>query len=111
MGPNPGPLDGRGLVKVRHVGTGLLMVTRRAVLRMIEAHPELAYENQLRGNRIEHALFNQLLRDRKFLGEDYSFSQRWVDLGGSIWLLADATIVHNGPVALTGNYFAAAQEP
>lgn len=44
------------------------------------------------------ALFQLIIRDRHLYGEDRSFAQRWLDIGGEIWMyLGDGTpIAHHG---------------
>ena len=45
-----------------------------------------------------------MVRNEHSFGEDMSFCQRWRDLGGDIWLLADAPLGHEGPMYIDGNY-------
>jgi hypothetical protein len=73
------------------VGTGFLSLSRKCLERMVEAHPETAYED---GGLI-HALFDFEIHGGRYWGEDYTFCRKWKALGGGIWLLP-ADIGHIG---------------
>ncbi len=51
------------------------------------------------------ALFQLLIRDRHLYGEDRSFAQRWLDIGGEVWMYVGAgtPIPHHGDHAYQGN--------
>ncbi len=100
-----------GFTKVRYAGTGFLMIKRQALVKMIEAHPELRYtrENQaedpLKGSKWRSALFNCLVDKETgvYLSEDYSFCRRWRDLGGEIWVDLTSHLAHTGTMTFYGN--------
>ena len=82
-----------GLLKVEAVGTGFLMVSREAVLKMFAAYPELKIDdwNVARSERPHlYDLFKDLYYDdpelefggRRRDGEDFSFCHRWRAIGG-----------------------------
>lgn len=79
-----------GMMRVERVGMGFTMITRGALEKMIERHPELAFVDSIDG--AEHkttALFQLMLTGRDLLSEDFSFCRRWRDLGGDIWIVLD----------------------
>lgn len=51
------------------------------------------------------ALFQLLIRDRHLYGEDRSFAQRWLDIGGDVWMYVGpgTPIPHHGDHAYQGN--------
>lgn len=95
-----------GALLATHVPGGFLKLTRAAVNRFVEAYPELLY-----GERCNpHVdLFNHGAIEWAWFSEDYAFSKRWRDAGGSIWLLPELEIDHYGgspgeEVAYPGNF-------
>jgi hypothetical protein len=84
-------------------GTGLMLIRRSVLMRMIDAYPELMLpldDDQARifpGRDRLSALFNELTTpDGKLLGEDLSFCQRWRAIGGEIHGCAWFKIRHLG---------------
>jgi hypothetical protein len=101
------------LVEVIDAGTGFMMIKREVILKMQEAHPELHYVGDLRGDEYRKDLigredYRQKLKENlyslfdtshdeeannNYLSEDYTFCRRWQKIGGKIWL--DTTIKLN----------------
>lgn len=102
--------DARGYPQVRKDGAmradkvpaGFLKVTRHAVRQFMRAYPELVYGDP------EHPsvdLFNHGAYKGVWYGEDYSFSRRWIECGGQIWLVPDLNLTHYAAeVAYPGNF-------
>jgi hypothetical protein len=100
-----------GFVSVRYAGTGFLLISRAAIIRLCEAHPELQYTaidvqaDSQTGTLNRFALFDTFIEPetRTSLSEDYSFCRRWTDLGGEIWLDMQSTLTHTGSFTFVGN--------
>ena len=100
-----------GLIEVHDAGTGFMMIKREAILKLIAAHPEIKYNNdvQMPGNdHLKdhfHALFDTGIdpKDRRYLSEDYLFCRRWQALGGEIWLDPSISLNHYGSFCFQGN--------
>lgn len=100
-----------GFISVRYAGTGFLMISRSALERLCEAHPELQYStidhvpDPQPGTSNRFALFDPMIEPetRKSLSEDYAFCRRWTDLGGEIWLDTKSKLTHTGPMTFAGN--------
>lgn len=90
-----------GLLEVAGVPGGFLRVTRNALLKMTEAHPELIYDHKTEGKPIV-GLFEPYRIGRKKLSEDYSFCQRWRDLGGKVWVDPMISMSHTGNKTFSG---------
>jgi hypothetical protein len=93
----------------RYCGTGFMLMKRRAIERLIEAHPESAYEAAHvyapTASRLpSYALFECMIDPvtRTYLSEDFAFCQRWRDLGGKIWLDVEGSLTHTGPHHFVG---------
>lgn len=99
-----------GLIKLHDAGTGFMMISRQAILKMLKAYPELKYNNDvaLGGQDLGdnfYALFDTMIDpiDRRYLSEDYTFCRRWQEIGGDIWLDPSISLNHYGHFRFTGN--------
>ncbi len=94
-------MDESGLIEVTSIGLAFSVLRRSLVEKMVAAYPQLVYESE-EGLEIP-GLFLPVLQDRKLYGEDLSFCYRWKEIGGKIWVLANAPICHTGPSTFEGN--------
>lgn len=95
-----------GCVPVDMLGTGFLMVTRRAVMKIIKAMPETYYRaGRWMDNpgRAEWHLFADKVRGIDHLSEDFEFCKRWQDVGGKVYLQPDISFIHYGEMPFTGS--------
>ncbi len=100
-----------GFATARYAGTGLQLLKRCVLQRMVAGHPELRFRavHTLAGAqpRSENlcALFDPEI-DREtgaYLSEDYAFCRRWRALGGDIWLDLRSRITHVGTDQFRGD--------
>ncbi|WP_395672966.1 hypothetical protein [Phenylobacterium sp.] len=91
-----------GIARVAYGGTGFLMISRPAMQRIADAHPELKARLD-DGEAV--MVFDTLLEPEtgEYLSEDYAFCRRWRDLGGEIWADMEARLTHVGHAAYTGS--------
>lgn len=97
-----------GLIALKDAGTGFMMIKRECIEKLMKAHPELQYNNDLNVDKSidkwSYALFDTKIdSDRRYLSEDYTFCRRWQALGGSIWLDPFINLNHFGFSAFPGN--------
>ena len=98
-----------GLIRLHDGATGFMMIKREALDKMIEAYPDLKYNNDLNTpqelNPHFYAFFDTMIdpKDKRYLSEDYCFSRRWQDLGGEIWLDPSISLNHYGSFNFQGN--------
>lgn len=99
-----------GLIKLHDAGTGFMMIKREAILKMIEKHPELKYNNDVQMGNVDlkdnfHALFDTMIDpvDKRYLSEDYTFCRRWQAMGGEIYLDPSISLNHYGSFCFQGN--------
>jgi len=97
------------LVKLKDAGTGFMCIQRETIKKMMEAHPELKYKNDINvDNKFEpfmYALFDTMIdpESRRYLSEDYTFCRRWQNLGGDVWLDPRTALNHIGHYTFRGN--------
>ena len=83
-----------GFVKVSNIATGFLLIQKEAILELVEHYPNQKYHNDCEGYDSEetrnnfYTFFDTLVHpvSKRYLSEDYAFSQKWIDIGGEIWL-------------------------
>lgn len=102
MDRNRQPSFDSGLKQMLWLSSGCWCIHRSAIQKMVESYPELTYDgdDNMAGQKI-YGLYIPMLKTihlkdgdvKKYLSEDWSFSQRWRDLGGQIF--ADTSIVLN----------------
>ena len=98
-----------GLIRLHDGATGFMMIKREVIDKMIAAYPDLKYNNDLNTppelNPHFYAFFDTMIdpKDRRYLSEDYTFSRRWQDIGGEIWLDPSISLNHYGSFNFQGN--------
>ena len=99
-----------GLIKLHDAGTGFMMISRAAILKMIKAYPEFKYNNDVNINNADlkdhfYSLFDTMIDpvDRRYLSEDYTFCRRWQEIGGDVWLDPSISLNHYGHFCFQGN--------
>ena len=98
-----------GVIKLHDGATGFMMIMREAIDKMIAAYPDLKYNNDLNTppdlQDFFYAFFDTMIdpKDRRYLSEDYTFSRRWQDIGGDIWLDPTISLNHYGSFNFQGN--------
>jgi hypothetical protein len=98
-----------GLISLKDAGTGFMMIKRNVIEKMMEAHPELQYNNDINVDKVldkyTYALFDTIIdgEARRYLSEDYTFCRRWQNMGGQIWLDPSIVLNHYGSYAYRGN--------
>lgn len=98
-----------GLIRLHDGATGFMMINRTAIDKMIEKYPDLKYNNDLNTppelNPHFYAFFDTAIdpKDKRYLSEDYTFSRRWQDIGGDIWLDPSISLNHYGSFNFQGN--------
>jgi hypothetical protein len=96
--------EATGLIRVKSVGTGFMMISRRCLERMAKAYEAKAYHDvQDPGEMIPQVFWFDVI-DNEMVGEDFTFCARWRQMGGEIWIDPTVTMSHVGSKAYIGNY-------
>ena len=99
-----------GYMKVAYIATGFMLLTRNVLESMVQSFPELKYENDVPGYNLGHnqdnfySVFDCIIdpKSRRYLSEDYAFCNRWIKLGGDIWLDVSCSLNHAGTYDFKG---------
>jgi len=107
-----------GFVKVMNIGTGFLMIKKKAIRKMIEKYPNDTYMNDISGYDSDQTKGNFYLffdtmvhpETRRYLSEDYAFCHKWMNCGGSIWMDLFSPLTHSGNFNYQGNVISALKD-
>lgn len=93
----------RGAMSVYDAGTGFMLIKREVFIKLIEAYPDLKYNDDTGGLTAEemnwtYAFFNSYVDPVKhrFLSEDYGFCRYWQEIGGKVWTDPSIEMIHLG---------------
>ncbi|WP_075215627.1 hypothetical protein [Mongoliimonas terrestris] len=102
-----GAANNAGLIPARQTGSGLLLIRRDALETMRLFCPSLTLKAPNGGRPAGFVRFFAPRRSPEgvLLGEDLSFTSRWVEeCHGELWVATDALVTHAGTRVVTGNY-------
>jgi len=90
------------------MGTGFLMFKRAVYEKLIAAHPETKYVDDVGlGKQFEpmmYSIFDCKIDERgHYLSEDWLFCRRWQELGGEIWAHSKVLLNHVGHYEYAGD--------
>jgi hypothetical protein len=90
------------------MGTGFLLFKRSVYEKLIQAHPETKYVDDIGlGKQYEpmmYAIFDCVIDHRgHYLSEDWTFCRRWQALGGEIWAHSKTLLNHVGHYEFQGD--------
>lgn len=87
-----------GCLEVQDAGTGFMLVSRTALLRLMQAHPELVHTSMSASDRDEPlwALYDTGVADGVYQSEDFMFCRHWQQLGGKVYVHVPSTFRHYG---------------
>jgi hypothetical protein len=90
------------------MGTGFLLFKRGVYEKLIQAHPETKYVDDIGlGKQYEpmmYAIFDTVIDHRgHYLSEDWTFCRRWQALGGEIWAHSKVLLNHSGHYEFAGD--------
>lgn len=100
-----------GLIKVKHMATGFMMLRRDTLEKMMYAFPSTKYTDNvgfLQGeqNKYAYALFDCGVEEGHYMSEDWMFCNRWRKLGGDVFYDIHICLTHTGPEDFRGAYVA-----
>jgi hypothetical protein len=96
-------MDRMGLVKVKRVGTGFIMIQRIVFETMRDAHPEWKYMDQNTGKMLQ-SFFDFKSTPDGYVGEDYVFCDRAHEHGFTAWVDPTIKLGHMGVMEYEGSF-------
>ena len=93
-------MDAQRLMEVERVGTGFMRLRRDCLEKMVAAHASLRLKNPLAQDDAHfYALFDTTIVDGQFIGEDFTFCDRWRAIGGQVLIDPTINMAHHGAAA------------
>jgi hypothetical protein len=100
-------------MEVTDAPTGCMLIKRSVIEKMIEAYPDkkIVQKTIINGQYVEKPNmwnFFDTTHDpveKTFLGEDFSFCQLWIKLGGKCHAYINDSIVHVGEHQYQGRFY------
>jgi hypothetical protein len=96
-------MNGMGLVRAKRVATAFMMVRRDVFETLNEAHPEWRYYDE-RSERTVPCMFDFMLTEEGYIGEDYLFCDRAREHGFDIWVDPTIKLGHMGVQEYEGEF-------
>lgn len=97
------------VVRVSESGTGLMLIKREVLEKMMESFPENYYYSDHSADvfagreKKMFAFFRTTIKDNRYLSEDYYFCHKWREIGGDVWLFPWALTTHYGTYGFQGS--------
>jgi hypothetical protein len=91
-----------GLIELKDAGTGFMLIKREVIEKIIDANPQIAYQDDESGETW-HAVFDCEISEGRYLSEDYTFCRRWQRLDGKVWLDPKVVLNHQGTHTFRGH--------
>ena len=97
-----------GLIKLKDAATGFMLIKREVFLKMMDAYPELYFNNDLdlpaEESKYTYLFFDAMHEQatKRYLSEDYAFCRRWQKIGGEVWLDPLIKLDHIGHFTFPG---------
>jgi len=90
------------------MGTGFLLFKRHVYEKLIAAHPECKYVDDIGlGKQYEpmmYSIFDTIIDEKgHYLSEDWTFCRRWQAIGGEIWAHSKTLLNHVGHYEFAGD--------
>jgi hypothetical protein len=92
-----------GLLEVLGVPAGFLKLTRAQLEAMVKQYADSEFYVENAPQQRAWALFADYRVGKFKMGEDYSFCQRWTDMGGKVWIDPEINMGHCGYKTFSGS--------
>jgi hypothetical protein len=96
-------MDARGLVKAQRVATAFMMIRREVITSYVEQNPARQYFDG-RLKKTVPCIFDFLLTEEGYIGEDYLFCDQAQDRGFYIWVDPAIKLGHMGVQEYEGDF-------
>ncbi len=92
-----------GLLDVVGVPAGFLKLSRAQLEKMVVRYSESEFYAEMAPDKKAWALFADYRVGTQKMGEDYAFCQRWIDMGGKVWVDPEIKMGHIGYKTFEGH--------
>lgn len=99
-----------GLLRVKRIGTGFMLIRRHVLAKLIEDHPEWRYHVDAMDTH-HFSVFDFKSSPAGYIGEDYLFCDRVREAGFRVHLDPNVNLGHYGQKEFTGDFQKEVVEP
>ena len=92
-----------GLMEVLGLPGGFMKISRNCAQKMIEAYPRQTLRSTSENSQFWPLFDPYEMPDGNRLSEDFSFCQRWIDIGGKVWANLEFELGHIGYKTFKGS--------
>lgn len=88
-----------GIIEVKHLATGFMMIKREVFDKMMIEHPEWEYLDDSHVpplNMKFYSFFDCGIKNKQYLSEDWLFCERWCSMGGKVYADVIIQLTHIG---------------
>lgn len=96
-------MNGMGLVRAKRVATAFMMVKRQVIVDLVEKNPQWRYWDERRDRNLT-AIFDFMVKDNSYVGEDYLFCDRAREIGYEVWVDPTIKLGHMGVQEYEGDF-------
>ena len=96
-------MNGMGLVRAKRVATAFMAVKREVFQTLIEKNPQWTYYDNNSDRRLS-AVFDFLVKDDGYIGEDFLFCDRAREEGYQVWIDPTIQLGHMGVQEYEGDF-------
>ncbi len=102
-----------GFAKVRHGATGLMLIKRQVLEKLINEYPDIEYKSE-HDESTMYDFFQTGIIDvnkiQRYISEDWYFCHLWTKLGGEVWADLASPITHFGNHEFSGSLLGSAKK-
>lgn len=92
-----------GLVRAKRIATAFMMVRREVFERLVNENPQWNYYDHTADRQL-NAVFDFLVTDEGYMGEDYLFCDRAREIGYEVWVDPTIKLGHMGVQEYEGDF-------
>lgn len=96
-------MNGMGLVRAKRVATAFMMIKRKVIEDLVAKNPQWQYWDD-KTQRTLTAIFDFMVKDNSYVGEDYLFCDRAREIGYEVWVDPTIKLGHMGTIEYEGDF-------
>lgn len=96
-------MNGMGLVRAKRIATAFMMVRREVFERLVNENPQWSYKDHNTDKQL-NAVFDFLVTEEGYMGEDYLFCDRARAIGYEVWIDPTIKLGHMGVQEYEGDF-------
>ena len=96
-------MNGMGLVRAKRIATAFMLVRREVFERLVNENPQWNYYDHSSDRQL-NAVFDFLVTEEGYMGEDYLFCDRARQIGYEVWIDPTIKLGHMGVQEYEGDF-------